>query len=400
MKTIKILALIFVVLMALCGCWDKQELNDISVVTGIAIDKGSGEYKYKLTVEILNAGSLNPRIGESLTPTITTYVEGNTIAELSNKLNLKFTRRLIYSHLKTLVLSKEVAQEGMVDFIDYLERNKEFRDDFGIVISVGKAEDILKIMYPLQRVSAIKIYKQMETMEMDWGGSPNVRISDFISAIISKGREPVLTEVNLVGSTDKGDTMENMQTTELDAIVIIEGMSIFKDMKYLGMLSPHDARTWLWLQGDLKRTSLTVPCNASREDSFLSVQVNNSETSIKTDFKEGKPIITIDIVFEGRLDSTQCKDDLTAIATFTKYEELVAKAVESEIIKTIKKVQEEYKVDIFGFGELFEREHYSLFQEMKDNWNEKFSNAEFFINVSPRIRRTGLNTNSFNYEEE
>lgn len=397
MKKIILSCVIITSVIQLTGCWDSQELNDISVVTGLAIDK-SDEYKYKLTVELLNASALNPQIGEALTPSITSSIEGNTIAELSNKLNINFTRRLIYSHLRTVVVNKEVAKEGMLDFMDFLERHREFRDDFTIVISDGSAEDILKIMYPLQRVSALKLNRQLETLKTEWGGDPNVNITDFISALISKGIEPVLTEVKLEGSLEEGKRMSNMQTTELDGLVSVVGLSIFKDMKYIGMMSPNAARTLLWLQGKLTRTSLTVPCKEDGNDSFFSVRVYNTVTNISTDYKDARPSVSIDIDFECRLDSNQCNHDLTEISTFLMYEELITKAVEAEVKQMIEVVQSEYQVDIFGFGEILEREHYTIFKEIRDQWDDQFIKASIDVNVNPKLRRTGIITNSFSSE--
>ena len=42
----------------LTGCWDQRELADISIVTGMAVDKGKNG-RYKLTVEAINATELN-----------------------------------------------------------------------------------------------------------------------------------------------------------------------------------------------------------------------------------------------------------------------------------------------------------------------------------------------------
>ena len=41
----------------LTGCWDQRELSTITIVTGMAIDKGKNG-KYKLTVEGINATEL------------------------------------------------------------------------------------------------------------------------------------------------------------------------------------------------------------------------------------------------------------------------------------------------------------------------------------------------------
>ncbi len=46
------------ILLLLTGCWDKVELNEISIVTGIAIEKGE-KGKFLVTVETINAPQLS-----------------------------------------------------------------------------------------------------------------------------------------------------------------------------------------------------------------------------------------------------------------------------------------------------------------------------------------------------
>ncbi len=77
----KLLGLI-VITVLLTGCWDQRELADISIVTGMAVDKGKNE-KYKLTVEAINATELNAKMASGNSPSVVYSLEGNTVAEFS-----------------------------------------------------------------------------------------------------------------------------------------------------------------------------------------------------------------------------------------------------------------------------------------------------------------------------
>ncbi|WP_226280691.1 hypothetical protein [Cytobacillus oceanisediminis] len=120
----------------LSGCWDQRELSEITVVTGMAVDKGEDD-KYILTVEGINATELNNRTASGNAPSIVYSAEGNTLAELTYRVNEGISRHLIYSHMRTLIIGEELAKEGIIDFIDFLERNREIRDDFNILIARG-----------------------------------------------------------------------------------------------------------------------------------------------------------------------------------------------------------------------------------------------------------------------
>ncbi|EFV75660.1 hypothetical protein HMPREF1013_04155 [Bacillus sp. 2_A_57_CT2] len=153
----------------LSGCWDQRELSEITVVTGMAVDKGEND-KYILTVEGINATELNNRTASGNAPSIVYSAEGNTLAELTYRVNEGISRHLIYSHMRTLIIGEELAKEGIIDFIDFLERNREIRDDFNILIARGgKGSDVLKVTYQFQKSTSLKLHTQLDTMMKDWG---------------------------------------------------------------------------------------------------------------------------------------------------------------------------------------------------------------------------------------
>lgn len=81
------------------------------------------------------------------------------------------------------------------------------------------------------------------------------------------------------------------------------------------------------------------------------------------------------------------------IKSYLEIEEKFAKSFKNEIDNTIRILQEEYQLDIFGFGEHMERQAYDDFKKVKDHWNEEFSRAEINVDVIVKLRRAGLITN-------
>ena len=62
----KIIALLLIVplLSSLCGCWNYRLLEDLGIVAGVAIDKGTDD-KFELTMEIADAKSGKERMVDS-----------------------------------------------------------------------------------------------------------------------------------------------------------------------------------------------------------------------------------------------------------------------------------------------------------------------------------------------
>lgn len=379
-------------LLLLTGCWDRKELGDISLVTGIAVDKGD-KAKYKLTVESLNAAALNPKAGGEGAPAVVFTLQGDNISELADKMNIGLSRHAVFSHMRTVVVGMDIAKEGVFELFDYMERSRQIRNDFNVLVADGiPAHEVLQITYPIQKVPTLKINRQLQTLVEDWGGDPDIRMRDIINALVSPGREPVTAVVRVVGDPEKGKKKENMESTNPDAMVVMDGMGIYQGMKYLGEVSVRDTRNFLWATDKLDSTTVTVPCETGSE---FSVRVHHSKTDVKAQYRGHKPHIIVDIQFESRIKSFKCGEDLSKVDTVSTYEKLLEKAVEQEVLSTIELLQQKYKSDIFGFGEHMERQAYLQFKEVKDEWNEEFARADIEVNVKAKIRRFGLTTKSF-----
>lgn len=386
---LKRLILSFLCLTLLSGCWDQRELSAITVVTGIAVDKGKNA-KYILTAEGLNAQELNGKTASGYAPSLIFSLEGNSLSELSQKMNIGMSRNLIYSHMRTLVLSEAVARDGSIEFLDYLERNREIRDDFNIVVARNsKASDVLKVTYQFQKSTALKLFTQLDSMVKNWGGDPDVRLNDLIAAMTSQGRQPVMAAVTIQGNVKKGINVDNMKKVTPDALVVINSLAVFKKKKLQGFLSLTDARNYLWTVDNIKRTSLTVPCGKNK---YFALQVYNSKTRKTARMVNGRPRLGIKVRAEAYLDGEQCEGDLTKVKTYRNYESLAQQLIHKELTATIKKTQSKYKSDIFGFGEALFRQHPQQFKKITDQWNDRFTAALVDVDVKVKIRRTGIRT--------
>jgi spore germination protein KC len=373
----------------LTGCWDQRELSTITVITGMAIDKGKNG-KYKLTLEAINTPELYAQTATGNSPTVIFSLEGETVAELAYKMNIGFSQNVIYSHMRLLVISKDIAESGMMEFLASLERSRELRDDFDIILAKeGEAAEILQVVYNFQKASSLKLMSQLEAATKVWGSTPDVVVKDFISALTSPGRQPVMAAVRIQGNPKKGGSVDNMNKTDPDAVVIIDSMALFQEEKLVGFLSVEDTRNYLLTQDEIENTEISVPCG---ENQFASVRITDAKTRVKGRIKNGKPIIQVDIVMEGSIFGSNCKGHMDDPKTYMKIDKLTNQYMKEKIQKTIQTVQDDYGVDIFGFGEVVYRQDYKQFKKVEDHWDEAFKDAEIEVSVKTMIRRAGIRT--------
>ncbi len=382
----------------LSGCWDSIELNDIAIVTGMAIDPGKDK-KYRLTVGYVNPAQYSKQNPAQGAPVSSMTLEGNSIPEISAKMNVGVSRRLVFSHTRALYINEEVAKsDGVSHFLDSLERSPQFRNDFNILITKNhSASNYTRINDPVEQVPALKVQKSIKSLLKSWGGDPRVRLTDFIDAIIAEGRSPIASTVVIDGDPEKGQNAESNMEVKAPARIVLDGLAVFKKDKLIGYLSLDDTRNYLWTQ-KLETTMLSVPCEEDGDDKnplYFDIVITNNKSEMRTDYKGNQPQLKLNIYSEASINSMQCQKDLSNKATYTELEKKSDKQIKKMITETIKKVQKDYGVDIFGFGEALNRQHYQKAKEVLGHWNEEFSRADVEVDVKIALRRSGTRNKSF-----
>ena len=135
MKTIRITLLgllIFINALFITSCWDYREIDKLAVVAGVAVDKGTtGQYEVTAEIVQISGGKDTKTMSNTIT------MEGRTMFDaVRNGISLS-GKKLYWSHTKVIILSKEIASEGVMKVIDWFNRDAETRPDFHVLISEG-----------------------------------------------------------------------------------------------------------------------------------------------------------------------------------------------------------------------------------------------------------------------
>lgn len=122
-------------LVSLSGCWNYSEIDDMSIVAGVAIDKNKADNNIQMTVEMVDTqgGLQDNQTGFKLMS-----LTGDTIFNIARSMISLTGRKLFWSHAKVIIISEELAREGLVKVIDWYSRDTETRADVFIFISGEK----------------------------------------------------------------------------------------------------------------------------------------------------------------------------------------------------------------------------------------------------------------------
>ncbi len=376
--------ILLITVFTLTGCWNYNELNDIAITTGLAIDKT--ETGYEATVLIANSKKGSSSNGSIDSQAVAYSDEGDTIYEAVKNVGLSVSKQLYFGHLELLVLSEEISKNGTKDVIDFLFRYPQVRNDFLLVIAKGeKAGTIFEITTSLETFPSQNISKNLLTTDESSAMTYNVDLNDFVTSLVNEGINPVLPSVEIIGDEINNNSEETQKETKPSTYLKLGTIGIFKDDKFITFANEDESKGISILNNKVATLVVTTEC----ENGKTASEITSSDTSF--DIKDNK--ITIESKLLGTLQETSCNIDISSSKVIEEVEETTKTEIESFINEALL-LAKTNQTDIFGFGQYIFRNDYIYYKEIESIWeNEIFPNYEVEIKVSVDLKSKG-NANS------
>lgn len=382
----------------LSGCWDRRELNQLAIAVAVGIDKVDDDYMVSAQVVVPSEMSANGGTGGSQVTLFT--MRGETVYEAFRKMTKESPRKIYPGHLRMLILGEELAQDGISEALDLFSRDYEIRPDFFVAVSKEiSAAELLNVTTTIESIPANDMFQSLSVSEEAWAGTKSINLDELLSNMISDGKEVAITGIQLIGDPEVGASLQNLETIKPAAILRYDHLAVFKGDKLVGWLNELETVTYNYLSNTVKTTVRAVACpndgKATPDGGKATIEIMKSKAEVKGNVNNGKPEININVKVQGNIGSVSCKvqlNDLKTIAEFEKSYEELAEKIGKEAIESI---QKQYQADIFGFGEVIHRSNPKEWKQLKENWDEEFSNLTTNLKVDMKIHRTGTINNTF-----
>ncbi|MBP1155812.1 MULTISPECIES: Ger(x)C family spore germination protein [unclassified Paenibacillus] len=374
-------------ILLLTGCWNRTELNELSIAVAMGLDISEAG-QYLVTVQLVNPKDIASKSGGAGGSPVSTFrSQGRSVFEAIRRMTTKLNRKIYLAHLRMLVIGEDLARKGIADPIDFLSRDHELRTDFYVVIAKqAKAGDILDILTPQERIPANKMYGSLEMSEKAWAATGKMTLDMLISDLQSEGKSPVLTGMFMVGPHSKGQKMDNLQSSTVATLLQYDGIAVFKSDKLIGWLNENDSKGYNFIQGKVKSTVGVQKCLGGE----VAVELIRTKTKIKGHLtSDGEPEVSIEVYAEGNVGDVTCDINMLDPSSIQQIEQISAQTIKASIQDAVRNTQRRYKTDIFGFGEALRRAYPKHWKQWKQNWDDTFVNLKVQVTVDVDIRRTG-----------
>ena len=363
-----------IMLFCLTGCWNYKELNDYSIVSGVAIDKKGNEYE--ASVLISNSPKSNSSESNSSQSQVVVYSgKGNSIFSALKQIGLISPNELYFGSFSILVISENVAKEGIDSAIDFFVRYPNARKNFYVVLSKGtSAKDTLKIMTPLSSFPSQKITDNVESTTELQGIISSINFNDLLSTILSDGAEATINCIEIEGDEEKGSSQENLESSEPEAYTKLGNLGIFKNYTLVDWANRDESLGINMINGKISEMFLDIEYN----EGYVVIDSTSFSSEVNVKLKDNKPFVSIDLSGEARIIEVKGDIDLKDSKVIEELQKKANKKIKKRVNQAIE-LAIKNKTDIFGFGQKFYQEYPKYFKSVKDEWNNNLDKIE--INV-------------------
>ncbi|MCM3703034.1 Ger(x)C family spore germination protein [Paenibacillus macerans] len=367
------------VFLSLTGCWDREEVNGLAIVTSAGFDRAE-DGTIELTLEIAA-----PQQGESGKPpsgdqkqkngkTIIRTATGKTAADAQGRLQMMLPRTIYWGQLQVMVVGETLARDGLREQLDYLVRDNEIRLRVMPFVTRGKVRDFFESPYLLEQTKAdflqseaARVFHKPLTISQlvqRFSGDQNGAILPFI-------------DVPQEGGGNGGDPY-------------IKGFAVLNQGRMVGTMTGDSFLAAKWVMNQLKNDVQTVNVG-SGSPSRVTLVITASNSRLIPSRKEGEWQMEIRIGSELSMIQNTTRLPMAAPQHARKLETAMAEHMRERVEQTVKEAQR-MRTDIFGFGEAINRRNPREWKKLAPRWDRFFPQMAVKVEVETDLRRIGMNS--------
>ncbi|RRJ63947.1 Ger(x)C family spore germination protein [Paenibacillus oralis] len=368
-----------VALLSLTGCWDKDEVNSLAIVTSAGFDRAE-DGTIELTLEIAApqqeesgkppSGNQKQKNGKTVIRT----AAGKTAADAQGRLQMMLPRTIYWGQLQVLVVGEALARDGLREQMDYLMRDNEIRLRVIPFVTRGKVRDFFESPYLLEQTKAG--FLQSEASRVF---HKPLTISQLVQRITGDQNGAILPFVDVPqeGGGDGGDPY-------------IKGYAILSRGRMVGTMTGDSFLAAKWVMNQLKNDVQTVNVGSgSRSRVTLEITVLNSR--LIPSRQEGEWQMEIRIGSELSMIQNTTRLSMADPQHARKLEAAMAEHMREMVEQSVKEAQR-MRTDIFGFGEAINRQNPREWKKLAPRWDRIFPQMAVRVKVKTDLRRIGMNS--------
>ena len=380
-KNIKKLAAFIVVIMAtltLSGCRSHTvQINKRAVVELVGVDKISSE-NLKVTLQIYSPdGDITETAGNAKISVV--QGDGNTITQCLSQIEQKLGKSLFFGHNRILIIGKDMVDNNLYNTLSCYSNDVIVYPGTDIIMAENNAFDIIKMQLKTGIITSDSMYNVLEKAAEN-GFAKRIYLSDIITKLNSESDVAVLPIFSVVVNELDSDskTNEDGESTSTDPKMLNVSKNVIINKN--GIITDLDSNQTAgikFLTNTLVKSVVTV----NMENKDVSVQINDSKTSVKTIEKDNHVVLQVSIKANAKPLDLNYRLLNVDHADNKRIKRLAADKIMNQCKDAIT-IANDYSCDIIGIKKNLKYYNYKYYESIKDDITNVIDNMEVDITIN------------------
>ena len=375
-RTVASICGVLLLILLLSGCRSGNELNAMSLVMGIAIDKSDKENEYSVTAQLANAevhsgGSMKSSGGGKGKGYVNVTMEGLGISDAMLGISRKLSRKLYTGHIQLVVISRAVAEDGIGPILNYFIGSADGRMSTILLIAHDKASGLFECESPTKQ-------------------SPADNLAGLIKAQVKAGEAAEPSMLSFLSDMAGGLTAPKIPVAEIkkdengEELTEITGLAVFDGMELRDIMSGEQAHAVFAVHGSTGSGYQQIVSGGK----YLTLHVEGATSRVYSTIENGMPKITAVLNREYSVDDSTFDFDFLDENARHKAEQLSKEQLLKQLQDTLEWARQR-QLDVFAFGEHLYRYHNRETVELLRDWRAAFPELEVSFELDVTILGTG-----------
>lgn len=374
----------------LSGCMDKNEIESLGFVVALGLDLGNNN-EVIVSLQILKSGDKSQSEKDITVGRAKVYIcTGNTIYDAIYNLSKQLSMPIKFSNEKCIIIGRKFAETGIQPIIDFTLRFNDTRPTTPILVTNGRAADILQMEPPENPISAFTIndlIKRQRYLAL----VPITTNLEFANNMKSESGISTCGVINIAKENEQKPNNSFM----------LSGSAVFRKDKLIGYMNAEETRGMQWIKGKVKLGSIVIK---AKDENKISLHIIKASSSIQPSIVDKQVYIRVNIkeqsniheILEHISENMSFNNNPNILDWLSKEQD---KTIYDEVNLAINTAQNRLSADIFDFANVLYREYPHEWNNIKGDWNKLFSHLNIEIDVSSEIKQTGILSNPIANEE-
>lgn len=376
-KRLAALLLILALPFGLGGCWDYRSLDELTIVSGIAIDRNPDDPAlYDLAFEVID--TLTPsekgQVGSRLIKTT-----GRSVLEAIDNANTQLFTEMYFGNTELVLLGEQIAREGgLIRIVESFLREFSTRDNILVAVARGNGSELITPEKDSNFIISYNINRSLEQGKQDIKSTRPMRMYQISDQLATKTSDLALPTLKKSDSEDK------------DTGPALDGIALFQDERLVDFLDVDETGAYLLLTEELTSGAYVFDVEHEGEVLTATLRIRTSTPDLRFRFADDALTLIASLHIDVSISDLPVPFYNPGQREIDELERAASESLNEDIRALIGATQSGPGVEIFGFFDAIYRADIALWNRLKGDRARWFRSAAIEVDCQVHIEDLGL----------